>query len=112
VRHRKLWGTAQEALGALKEREPELLIVAMHLPDMSGVEWVRRLRTTERYRHALVLMLADKADKEALFAATDAGINHMVAKPLSVLRSRVLICAPFGDTISPLATPPMHWPFP
>jgi len=75
--------SAQEALDALKEQEPDLLVVAMHLPDVPGVEWVRRLRTTERYRHTLVLMLADKADKEALFAATDAGINHMVAKPFA-----------------------------
>lgn len=73
--------TAQEALEALKEQEADLLIVAMQLPDLSGVEWVRRLRATERYRRTLVLMLADKADKEALFAATNAGINHMVAKP-------------------------------
>ncbi len=77
----RLAHTVQEALDALKEQEPDLLIVAMQLPDLSGVEWVRRLHATERYRRILVLMLADKADKEALFAATNAGINHMVAKP-------------------------------
>jgi HD-like signal output (HDOD) protein len=79
----RLVRSAQDARDALKEQEPDLLVVAMELPDLSGVEWVRRLRATDRYRRTLVLMLANKADKDALFAATNAGIQHMVAKPFA-----------------------------
>jgi DNA-binding response OmpR family regulator len=40
--------TGEEALACLASTTPAVLVVALHLPDMSGMELLRQIRAEER----------------------------------------------------------------
>lgn len=82
-----------DAAAALMEARPADLIVAdLCLPGANGVDVVTRLRETERFRSVPVLMISGKAERDAIVAASSAGIDGFLAKPFEPeqLRRRIL----------------------
>ncbi len=47
----------RKALGMIKERAPDLLLLAAVLPDVNGVEIARRLRKSQRYGNLPIVMI-------------------------------------------------------
>src|SRR5712691_1199071 len=65
------FGSMEEALPNIGKRLPDVALVDIGLPGMSGVEGVRRLR--EQHPELLVLMLTVYGDDERIFEAMCAG---------------------------------------
>ena len=64
------------------ERElPELVILDVMLPDMDGVEILRRLRRTARTRSIPVIMATAKGAEYERVGALDAGADDYLTKP-------------------------------
>lgn len=74
-----------EALKAARERPlPELILLDLMLPDMSGTEVCRELRGDEGTRRIPVVMLTAKDDEIDRVVGFEVGADDYVTKPFSV----------------------------
>ncbi len=85
----------RSALEAAKSRNPDLIILDVMLPDLSGTEVCRILRKDERTRTTPILMLTVKSEEAEKVAAFELGADDYVTKPFSprevVLRVRAIL---------------------
>ena len=87
----KSFKDAETFLHYLEEERPDLIILDIVLPGMSGLEACKILRETERFRSIPVIMLSGKAEYEDKISGLDLGADDYVTKPFSLgeLNSRV-----------------------
>jgi DNA-binding NarL/FixJ family response regulator len=71
-------GTAEEGVRRVGYDEPDVVVLDVRLPDASGVEACREIRS--RFPDVKVLMLTSFADEEALMSAILAGAAGYVLK--------------------------------
>ena len=71
-------GTAEEGIRRVGFDEPDVVVLDVRLPDGSGVEACRDIRS--RFPEVKVLMLTSFADEEALMSAILAGASGYVLK--------------------------------
>ncbi|WP_265522275.1 response regulator transcription factor [Oerskovia flava] len=97
-------GTAQSALGRIKAVRPDVAILDVRLPDGSGVEVCREIRS--ELPDVACLMLTSFADDEALFQAVLAGAAGYVLKQIhgSDLVGAVRTVAGGGSLLDPAST--------
>jgi two-component system KDP operon response regulator KdpE len=94
--------TAKDALAQAAMRPPEAVILDLLLPDGSGTEVARELRT---WSSAPILVLSAVGDEKEKIAALDAGADDYVTKPfsgeelLARLRAALRRTAPSGDPV-------------
>ncbi len=73
----------EEALEVAKKERPDLIIMDIQLPKMSGLEVTRKLREIPEFNRTPIIAVtayAMKGDKEK---ALDAGCNAYLSKPIS-----------------------------
>jgi two-component system, OmpR family, KDP operon response regulator KdpE len=73
--------TGQETLAEAGRRPPDAVILDLGLPDLDGIEVIRRLRGWSR---APVIVLSGRARLGDKIAALDAGADDYVTKPFSM----------------------------
>ncbi len=72
----------EEALEVVKKERPDLIIMDIQLPKMSGLEVTRKLREIPEFSRTPIIAVtayAMKGDKEK---ALDAGCNAYLSKPI------------------------------
>lgn len=77
-------GDAEEALSALQEFQPRLILMDLQLPGMSGLDLTRRLKAEPATQGVVILALTAFAMKGDEQRALDAGCDGYVAKPIDV----------------------------
>lgn len=80
------------ALAAAQAREPDLLILDLAMPGLTGVEVTRAIKRNPFTSHIPVLLLTAQAEVEDRVAGLDAGADDYLAKPFDPreLRARVV----------------------
>jgi two-component system KDP operon response regulator KdpE len=73
--------TAQEGLQQVAMTRPDLIILDLGLPDMEGIEVVRKLR---EWSQTKVIVLSVKNAEQDKIALLDAGANDYVTKPFGM----------------------------
>lgn len=68
------------ALGEVPAWRPDVILLDLGLPDISGIEFLRRLREWSR---TPVLVLSVAGDDESKVAALDSGADDYLTKPFS-----------------------------
>lgn len=76
---------AEEALEAMQEKKPDLVIFDWMLPGISGVEAVCRMRKTQRLERIPVLLLTAKDKELDKVKGLDSGADDYMTKPFGVL---------------------------
>jgi len=76
-------GTAALA-GALEQPQPDLVLLDLMLPDISGTEVCRRLRAAESTRSLPIVMLTAKGEEIDRVVGFEVGADDYVVKPYSV----------------------------
>jgi two-component system, chemotaxis family, chemotaxis protein CheY len=61
----------------------ELFLVDWNMPEMNGLEFVKRLRAESRFDSVPVMMVTTETEAEQMMAALDAGANEYVIKPFT-----------------------------
>src|SRR5512137_136460 len=72
--------TGQEGIVQAAQRRPDIVLLDLGLPDLDGVEIVKRLREWSRVP---ILILSVRDSDEDKVAALDAGADDYVTKPFS-----------------------------
>jgi CheY-like chemotaxis protein len=75
--------TGAEGIQVAIERLPDLVLLDMRLPDMDGLEVVRRLRADPRTGMRPVVALTAQAMKGDELAARRAGCSGYITKPIN-----------------------------
>jgi two-component system KDP operon response regulator KdpE len=93
-------GTAQEGLQAAETRQPDLIILDLGLPDLDGLEVIRRLR---EWTQVPILVLSARGQEADKVAALDAGADDYVSKPFGVgeLLARMRVCLRRAERMGP-----------
>jgi len=77
--------TGADALALAAANELDLVLMDIQLPDIDGVETLRRLRTDERTAVTPVLALTAQAMQGDQERFLDAGFDGYISKPVDVL---------------------------
>ncbi len=73
-----------EALMAVDEEKPDIVLLDWMLPNVSGVEICRRLRAQTETRDIPVIMLTARGEEEDRIRGLDQGADDYVTKPFSM----------------------------
>ncbi|MGH2997587.1 MAG: response regulator, partial [Gaiellaceae bacterium] len=80
-----------QALALALAEAPEVAVLDVSMPKLTGLEVTRRLRADERTRELPVILLTARAQEGDFEAGKDAGVDDYVTKPFSPqdLRERI-----------------------
>jgi two-component system phosphate regulon response regulator PhoB len=87
--------TGREALECLRRSQPELIVLDLMLPDLSGTELCRQVRSDPETSWLPIIMLTAKTDEVDRVVGLELGADDYVTKPFSprelVLRVRAVL---------------------
>lgn len=78
----RLAASAAEGIDAARAAPPALVVMDIELPGMSGLDATRRLKRDARTRGVPVLIISAHAMEGAMAAASGAGADAFLCKPL------------------------------
>ena len=73
---------ASEALQLVGEKKPDLIILDVMMPGMSGIELCSIIRSRPEAASIPILMLSARSDMETIVRGMDAGANDYLPKPI------------------------------
>jgi two-component system chemotaxis response regulator CheY len=76
------------ALEKLDADKFDLVISDWEMPEMNGLELLKKMKTTEKHKHIPVLMVTAEAAQENILTAIKSGAANYIVKPITV---RVLL---------------------
>jgi CheY-like chemotaxis protein len=71
----------RDALDALENTQPDLVITDLVMPKMDGLEFTRRLRGHPRHGAIPVIIISAQVSEEIRLAGEQAGANLFIRKP-------------------------------
>lgn len=69
----------------LQEAPTDLVIVDYSMPNLTGVELIKRLRETELHRHTPIIMVTTSSELAVRARALDVGATAFLQKPLKAV---------------------------
>ena len=90
----------EEALDTATREEPDLIVMDMQLPKVSGIEVTKRLRQMPVFSHTPIIALtayAMKGDKERIL---EAGCDAYISKPIDTRKLPLLIADILKNSLS------------
>jgi DNA-binding response OmpR family regulator len=81
----------ESALSMAEAVAADLVLLDVHLPDLSGLEVCRRLRADGRFGSTRVVMLTAAAQQEDVARGLAAGADEYLTKPFSPVRLLSLV---------------------
>ena len=75
----------EEALLAVDEDRPDIIILDWMMPELSGIEVCRRLKTRPDTRAIPILLLSARAEEVDRIRGLETGADDYIVKPYSVL---------------------------
>jgi two-component system phosphate regulon response regulator PhoB len=76
-------GDANEALAAIADSVPDLILLDWMLPGVSGLDVARRLRRDSLTRDVPIIMLTARGEENDRVNGLEAGVDDYVVKPFS-----------------------------
>lgn len=76
--------TGEEALAILSERSVDAVLLDLMLPNIDGLEVLRRIRTEEKTKRLPVIMLTAKGEEFDKVLGLEMGADDYIAKPFGI----------------------------
>lgn len=73
-----------DAISATRKQLPNLIVLDINLPDMSGYDVCKELRTTTRTKHIPIIFLTQKDDRSDKIIGLEMGADDYVTKPFDI----------------------------
>ena len=71
----------REALLKLSQGRVDLVILDWEMPNLSGLEVLKEIRSSEKTKEVPVIMCTSHSDKKSIVEAMRAGVNGYILKP-------------------------------
>ncbi len=87
----RIAGSGTEAIESALADQPDLVLLDLGLPDVPGIDVVKRLREEKRTCSTPIIVLTGSVDERSELESLQAGVDDYVTKPFSeeTLRARV-----------------------
>lgn len=76
--------TGYEGINYAKELTPDIILCDIQLPDISGFEIARELRSLSLFKNTSIIALSAEANKEIIEKSLNAGFNSYQTKPFQI----------------------------
>ncbi|WP_024788269.1 MULTISPECIES: chemotaxis response regulator CheY [unclassified Lebetimonas] len=77
-------GDGIEAWDALQSNpDIRVVITDWNMPNMNGLELVKKIRAEERYKSLPIIMVTTEGGKKEVITALKAGVNNYIVKPFT-----------------------------
>src|SRR5499433_740485 len=83
-------GSAEAARALLKQHEPDLLLLDVNLPGMSGLDFLREIKSSNGYGPLVIIVTAHGSERMAV-EAVKAGAHDYLSKPFELDDLRLII---------------------
>ncbi|MPZ43666.1 MAG: response regulator [Betaproteobacteria bacterium] len=70
-----------QALAALGQRQPNLMLLDINLPDIDGIELTRRLKAAPAWARIPVIMITGQSERDVVVESMRAGASDFLVKP-------------------------------
>ena len=84
-------GDGETALAMAREELPDLILLDLLMPGLSGIEVCKRLRADHQTREIRIIVVTGMDSKVALEESIIAGADDFLAKPIDVLELGVRV---------------------
>lgn len=74
--------TAQAAAAAMNTRMPNLIVLELDLPDVSGIEFITHLHNTPATRNVLIMVVTSRTGVRDKITAFQSGADDYLVKPV------------------------------
>ena len=74
----------------------EMLITDWNMPEMNGLELVKKVRADERFTDLPIIMVTTEGGKAEVITALKAGVNNYIVKPFTPQILKEKLAAVFG----------------
>ena len=81
IQHLDCVESGRDALGMMEQRKPDLIISAMHLPDMTGVELIETMRSRDSLKGISFILISSETKISYLDPVRQAGAVAILPKP-------------------------------
>jgi two-component system chemotaxis response regulator CheY len=70
-----------------------IVLVDWNLPEMSGLDFVKAIRSTDQYDSVRLMMVTSDTDEDQMATAFQAGVDEYVTKPFTadIIRDKVRV---------------------
>lgn len=72
---------ANEAIGAIERSAPDLIVLDIMMPKVSGIEVLSHVRSNPKFKDILILILSAKDAQDDRLVGLSKGADDYVAKP-------------------------------
>ena len=74
--------SGEECITSANANNPDMIILDIRMPGMTGIEACRTLRENEKFAETPILFLTADSDEYTTMNAFDAGGSHFITKPI------------------------------
>ena len=64
-------------------KDINVLVTDWNMPEMNGLELVKKVRAEERYKDVPIIMVTTEGGKAEVITALKAGVNNYIVKPFT-----------------------------
>jgi CheY-like chemotaxis protein len=80
----------QQALDAIQQKKPDLLLLDLMMPGIDGFEVIRRLRANPKTQDIQIVILSALNSNEDIVKGFNEGANEFITKP--IIMEKLLTC--------------------
>ena len=82
---------ASETLHILKTKTPDLILMDVQLPGVSGIELMRKIRQVPRFKHSKIIAVSAFVMQEEVKYLLFAGFDGFLSKPVDIYALKNLV---------------------
>jgi two-component system, NtrC family, sensor kinase len=75
---------SREVIDRARELNPDIILLDVYMPEITGIDVCHRLKTLEATRHVPIIMLTGMADRDTKLECLEAGANDFISKPINM----------------------------
>jgi len=72
-----------KALQALLKNNVDLILLDWNMPNLSGIDFLKKVRAIERYKEIPIIMVTSESAKLSVVEAVKEGITAYITKPIN-----------------------------